>query len=103
MAYKHKSKGSNSSNDPLPSLCVTLSSVNSSTLSLKNNDTETTKPICIPITIDKNNQRQPRRWDDSQFALELAEDDITKKIPRNNGIKHKIVSSLKKWQRKISS
>ncbi|CAO3693191.1 hypothetical protein CU097_012957 [Rhizopus azygosporus] len=112
MSSKHKSKGSNSSNDPLPSLCLTISSVNSSTksLSLKHsNQSEpilvTHRPSYIPMATD-NTQKQPRRWDESQLALELAEDDLTKsKIPKDNHrrFKSKIFTSFRKLQRRLLS
>lgn len=93
MSFKHQSKGSDSSNYPLPSLCMTLSSANSSTksLSLKNDDNS-----IIP-------DNKARRWDDSQFALELAEDDVTKKVSKDKNFRNKIIDSLRKWQRKISN
>lgn len=110
MSHKHKSKGSNGSNDPLPSLCATLSSLNSSTksLSLHNNCTEfifAHKPNCIINTAD-NNQQHTKRWDDSQLALELAEDEVVdskERISKEKRFKSKILSSFRKWQLKISS
>lgn len=54
---KHTSTHSNGSTYPLPSLCSSLSSHNSSSKSLDN--------------------KQRKRWDDSQFAIDLCDDNAT--------------------------
>lgn len=105
MSYKHQSKGSTSTNYPLPSLCQTYSSTSSSTISLsiRNDYIEPTLVTDEPILL--STESQVRKWDDSQFALELAEDDISELQNTPKGkigrIRSKVLCSLKKWQHKI--
>lgn len=76
----HQSTHSNGSTYPLPSLCSSLSSHNSSSKSLPpqqphhpiNDDVDNTNGQNVGGKAD--DKRQRKRWDDSQFAIDLCDD-----------------------------